>query len=325
MPTEELVKILSDGCIHSGEALGASLGVSRVAVWKRLKKLDDIGIEVETIKGKGYRLGSPLDLLDGPTIRSHFDVRCDHCISAIEIFFQIESTNTWLLERSRDSGINGVVCLAEQQVAGRGRRGREWVSPFGRNIYMSIGWEFAQGAAVLEGLSLAVGVAMVRALSSVGVQQLALKWPNDLISSGKKLAGILLEMSGDASGSCSVVIGIGLNVDMQPADANKIDQPWTDVASVLGSTVSRNLLIGRILKELIPILGGYQEVGFSHYQAEWNQCDYLLGQPVELNGMREAISGVARGVDASGALIVDTESGAKYIKGGEVSVRKVST
>lgn len=325
MPIEELISILADGSIHSGEALGVSLGISRVAVWKRLKKLDDIGVEVETIKGKGYRLVDSLELLSADRINELSRENTRTFISEIEIFFQINSTNTWLIERVRSAGINGVVCLAEQQTAGRGRRGRQWHSPFGRNIYMSVGWEFSQGAAALEGLSLAVGVAMARALSSAGVSGLALKWPNDLLCHGKKLAGVLLEMSGDASGSCSVVVGIGLNVDMKSEQGDNIDQPWVDVASAVGSGVSRNLLLATILDELLPLLASYQDQGFSRYQQEWNSLDALSGQLVELHGpVTSSLDGIAQGVDDTGALRIKTSAGIRLIKGGEVSLRKRS-
>lgn len=320
---EKLITILSDGCIHSGEALGVSLGISRVAVWKRLKKLDELGLEIETIKGRGYRLSGGVDLQNSSQIYSHCSDVSQEFITSIDIFFQIDSTNSWLADQARTSNITGRVCLAEQQTAGRGRRGREWHSPFGRNIYMSVGWEFSQGAAALEGLSLAVGVALVRVLSSVGVKNLALKWPNDVICSGKKLAGVLLEMSGDASGSCSVVVGIGLNVDMCAESTPYIDQPWIDVTTALNADVSRNLLVGLMLSELFPILNEYQECGFARYQAEWNNLDYLAMQEVELQSVGSAAIGVGCGVDQTGALRLKTDRGVQLIKGGEVSLRKI--
>ena len=323
--TEELIAILSDGCVHSGEALGVSLGISRVAVWKRLKKIPELGLEVETIKGKGYRLPGGVDLQNSSQIYSSCSDVNREFITSIDIFFQIDSTNTWLSAQARTSNITGRVCLAEQQTAGRGRRGREWHSPFGRNIYMSVGWEFTQGAAALEGLSLAVGVALIRALSSIGVTDLALKWPNDVICSGKKLAGVLIEMSGDASGSCSVVVGIGFNVDMVSTGAPNIDQPWIDVVTALNRGVSRNLLVGLMLGELFPILRGYQECGFAQYQAEWNGLDYLAAQDVELLGAGNSVTGVGHGVDPTGALRIKTDLGMQLIKGGEVSLRKVES
>ena len=320
--TEKLITILSDGHTHSGEALGASLGVSRVAVWKRLKKLEELGLEVETKKGKGYCLVGGLDLLSPGQIKSSISSQIGDLLSQIDIFFQIESTNAWLADAANRPSIKGCVCLAEQQTAGRGRRGREWFSPFGRNIYMSVGWEFDEGAAVLEGLSLAVGVAVVRALSSNGVGGLQLKWPNDILCEGKKMAGVLIEMSGDASGACSVVVGIGLNVNMGSGGADKIDQPWTDVSSVISGNASRNKLVGSLLNELIPILADYHEHGFGRYRDEWNRLDHLSMAEVELSGFGGGLTGIARGVDKAGALQVDTAEGMQSIKGGEITLRK---
>lgn len=320
--SEELITILSDGRVHSGEALGVLLGISRVAVWKRLKKLEEFGLEVETIKGKGYCISGGVDLHEAAEIYSHCTDESRVFISNIDIFFQIDSTNSWLADKARDSCASGRVCLAEQQTAGRGRRGRAWHSPFGRNIYMSVGWNFSQGASALEGLSLAVGVALVRSLSSVGVENLALKWPNDVICNGKKLAGVLIEMSGDAAGPCSAVVGIGLNVDMGARNLREIGQPWIDVATALGRKVSRNQLVGSMLSELVPILTEYQRSGFARYQDEWNKLDHLAMQDVELVGAGDEVSGVGYGVDETGAFRVKTESGIQLIRGGEISLRR---
>ena len=320
--TEQLINILSDGATHSGEALGLSLGISRVAVWKRLKKLEEFGLEVETKKGKGYCLPGGLDLLRPLKIGDCLSNESQRHLSNVDVFFQIDSTNARLADMARTSPIKGHVCLAEQQTAGRGRRGREWYSPFGRNIYMSVGWEFEAGAAVLEGLSLAVGVALVRALASNGVAGLALKWPNDILCNGKKLAGVLIEMSGDASGACSVVVGIGLNVNMGSGVTTQIDQPWIDVASLINVNVSRNALVGSMLSELLPVLADYHERGFAIYRDEWNALDHLAMQDVELIGVAGNLTGVAHGVDATGALQVDTGEGVQLVKGGEVTLRK---
>ncbi|AFU99037.1 bifunctional biotin--[acetyl-CoA-carboxylase] ligase/biotin operon repressor BirA [Simiduia agarivorans] len=313
---DALVLRLADGEFHSGEDLGQLLGVSRTAVWKQLQKLHEYGLAVESVKGKGYRLPAVLDLLDPAIIttqlsapaRSHLDIVHLYCT---------DSTNTRAVEASAQ-GIHGRVWLAEQQTAGRGRRGRAWVSPFAANLYLSMGWHFFGGAAALSGLSLAVGVACARALASLGLTGLQLKWPNDLLVNGKKLGGILLEMTGDPAGECRVVVGVGLNVAMPPATA--IDQPWVDLAS-LGVKVTRNDLAAAVLSQMHAALEQFAREGFSAFRSEWMGLDAFAGVPVTLSSAATVHRGVARGVDASGALLLETDDGVQAMHGGELSLR----
>lgn len=208
-PIKLILNLLADGQFHSGEELGELLNVSRAAVWKHLQKMESLGIQIQSVKGRGYCIESGLDLLCANKIKNiapcidQFNLR-------LELFSSIDSTNSYLL---RHSDLAGRICVAELQTQGRGRRGRAWVSPYAQNVYLSIGWGFDGGVAVIEGLSLAVGVAIAHALQKQGVSGIELKWPNDVLYCGKKLAGILIEMVGDPSGYCQVVIGVGVNVD----------------------------------------------------------------------------------------------------------------
>lgn len=315
----EIVKVLADGEFHSGEELGEMLGVSRAAVWKHLQKLEDYGIVLSSIKGKGYRIAGGLELLEREKIYS--GLTAEHLLD-IQIYPQLDSTNSHLL---RENMPVKTVCFAEFQSAGRGRRGRLWVSPLAQNLYCSISWGFDNGAAALEGLSLAIGVAIIRSLRNSGLSGATLKWPNDVLFQEKKLAGILIEMTGDPAGYCQVVVGIGINVSMQPQGGAPIDQPWITLNSALSSEaqpyVSRNALAGALLNEVVGVLSTYQNLGFSAYQAEWMEAASYRNAQVVLRNGKSSVSGIFLGVTEAGALRIATESGEQIFHGGEVSLR----
>ncbi|MDF1764647.1 MAG: biotin--[acetyl-CoA-carboxylase] ligase, partial [Oleibacter sp.] len=241
-----LLGILADGQFHSGEALGEALGVSRAAVWKQLKKLEDLDIPYSSVKGKGYRLHDQIELLDSERIRQQLHQRLD----ILEVLLDVNSTNTYLFERANNHMGKRYAVFAEKQHHGRGRRGRQWVSPFGKNIYLSLLVSFSGGMAVLEGLSLVTAIAVEKALARLGIEGVGLKWPNDIYAQGKKLAGILLEVTGEYNSHCQVVIGIGLNLSLSEHDAETIDQPWVDLRS-LKANLSRNDVAAILLDELL--------------------------------------------------------------------------
>lgn len=316
----EILSILADGEYHSGEEIGALLGVSRAAVWKQLQKLEGFELQIESVKGRGYRLVGGLDLLDGDRIRGLLSVEAERALGEFTIFPQIDSTNNAAATAIREGRAAGYCCIAEQQSAGRGRRGREWRSPFGRNIYLSQVWEFQAGASALEGLSLSVGLAVVRALTKFGVTGLGLKWPNDILYRDKKMAGILLEMQGDPSGVCQVIVGVGLNVDMTGANTAGISQPWTDLAEVVG-VVDRNALVAELMSALYLVFQEFSFGGFSAHKDEWSCYDLFAGRPVRVQLGQTYIEGVVTGVDRSGGLILTTPEGERVFNGGEVSLR----
>ena len=315
-----LLERLADGDFHSGEELGELLGVTRAAVWKQLQKIEEaLSLEFESVKGRGYRLVDGIELLDGAQISSGIS---DTLTYSLHIARQVDSTNRLAVELAREGMARGCVVLAEQQSAGRGRRGRHWVSPFARNIYCSIVWEFDSGVAALEGLSLAVGVGVVRALRACGVNDAVLKWPNDVLHNQRKLAGILLEMTGDVSGRCQVVIGVGINVAMANFKSLvSIDQPWTDANTAAGKSVSRNALASNLIMQLLLLLAEFETEGFARFHCDWAALDCMCGKPVTVCVGEQMLHGVAAGVDGSGALAVDTELGRQWFHGGEVSLR----
>ncbi|MFT4631063.1 MAG: BirA family biotin operon repressor/biotin-[acetyl-CoA-carboxylase] ligase [Candidatus Pseudothioglobus sp.] len=322
MSLEKLLIIMADGEFHSGDALGLALGVTRAAIWKQLKKVSALGIELTSIKGKGYRVDGGLDLLSEAVIRDYLKPQTAALLRQVELLGVVDSTNTVGMGAALN-GLSGYVCSAEKQTAGRGRRGRSWASPFARNIYLSVVWEFKTGAAALEGLSLALGVAVVEALTSAGVEELRLKWPNDVVYRQQKLAGILVEVTGDAAGPCSAVVGIGLNVSMPEASAKDIDQRFIDVDSLLGVHISRSQLLALLLNNIVPLLDSFERHGFSSYRQRWQQLDSLFGQSVLAEWGDQRLVGSAQGVDDSGAYCVLTQQGQQRFSGGEVSLRTV--
>ncbi len=317
-----LLQALSDGDVHSGSELGHLAGVSRTAIWKQLQKLQDqTGLVFESVKGKGYRLPGGIELLSSTAISEQMTPVSLALLSELELHSQIDSTNQRALVLAHSGASSGHVVLAERQLAGRGRRGRSWVSPFGSNLYLSVIWGFESGAAALEGLSLVVGIALARALSAMGVPGIGLKWPNDIYWQNRKLGGILLEMVGDASGYCQVVIGVGINVAMPEVDAGAIDQPWCDLRRACGRPVSRNTLAADVLSHLLPVLDQFQCEGFSPFRGEWASFDCIAGKPVVLRLGERVLFGTAAGVGDTGALAVDTDMGREWFHGGEVSLR----
>lgn len=326
---QAIIKVLADGCFHSGQELGKILGVSRAAVWKQLQKLEALGINLLSIKGKGYCLEGGLDLLSRPSIELALDKDVQNLLSELSIYPVIDSTNAQALRDGINFG-SGYVCLAEFQAAGRGRRGRTWVSPFGKNIYLSVMWTFDGGASDLEGLSLAVGVVIADVLRGLGLHDVQLKWPNDILWRGQKLAGVLLEMIGDPAGVCQVVVGVGVNFAMPTTAAAEIDQPWVDVRSILSDLelpqdkLGRNQLVAALLSQLLPLLENYKTDRFVTYRTRWEELSAYTGQTVEVRMANSVVVGELLGVNETGALSLQTSSGEQLFYGGEISLRIAS-
>ena len=325
MPNTRLLPLLAGGDFVSGQELADALGVSRTAVWKQLKNLEALGLEIESSKGKGYRIAGGIDLLNAQQVLEAMSPLSRQLVSELDLRDVVGSTNAEAMARIEAGSDSGYVCSAEQQSAGRGRRGRTWVSPYARHLYLSVVWEYEQGAAVLEGMSLAVGVVVARALQACGLPAVQLKWPNDLLHDSAKFGGILLEMTGDPAGACQVVVGIGLNVNMPAEMATDIDQAWTDVTRIGGGNApGRNILLGAILDELLPMLAGFESSGFAPWREEWQSLDAFDGKTVILQSGDQQLAGVATGVDDRGALQLQTTTGTRSMFGGEISLRPVT-
>ncbi len=314
----ELLTLLIDKKIHSGEELGNSLKVTRAAIWKQLQRLQKIGVEIESIKGNGYRLVGSIDLLDpefiSNALRISHDIDCD-------VVMQIDSTNTALMKLLQESNVTSGKCVvAEMQAEGRGRRGRKWASPFAKNLYFSMLWNFYTGLSGLEGLSLVIGISIVQVLKKMGLEDAKLKWPNDVLINNKKLAGVLLDVYGDPTGFCNVVIGVGLNVYMVKPDII-IDQPWVSLEQVIDLKIGRSALFILLIENLIANLELYERYGFLHFMSEWKLYDAYLGKEVVVTLGDKVLVGVAQGVSNSGELMVKTQSSVQSFSGGEVTLR----
>ncbi|MDD0975721.1 bifunctional biotin--[acetyl-CoA-carboxylase] ligase/biotin operon repressor BirA [Pseudomonas fontis] len=312
----KLLKLLRDGRFHSGEALGAALGVSRSAVWKQLQHLEaELSLPVHKVRGRGYRLAAPLSLLEAQAISEASSGEC----WPVLIYDEIDSTNAQGL-RAVDAGQQApFLVLAERQTAGRGRRGRHWVSPFAQNLYYSLVLRIDGGMRQLEGLSLVVGLAVMRTLQAAGVTKAGLKWPNDVLVGDRKIAGILLELVGDPADVCHVVLGIGVNVNMQNAD--DVDQAWTSIRLETGQLVERNTLVAQLSANLQEYLERHRQYGFEALQAEWEQAHLWQGCPVSLIAGVTRVDGIVLGIDKQGALRLQVDGVEKSFSGGELSVR----
>ncbi|AEG00095.1 bifunctional biotin--[acetyl-CoA-carboxylase] ligase/biotin operon repressor BirA [Methylomonas methanica] len=319
-----LLNLLADGQFHSGTELASVLDVSRSAVWKHLHALDGLGIELVGVSGKGYKLQRPIQLLDRQQISGRLESRAKALISELEIYPAIASTNGYLMQLAQRSQATGRVCLAEYQTAGKGRRGRTWVSPFGHNIYLSILWRYQNGPGAIAGLSLALGVAVARALSRAGVQEVGLKWPNDIYWRERKLAGILIEVSGESGGPCHAVIGLGLNLYLPEQQAETIEQAWVDLRHIMGDDVmqQRNRLVALLLNEMLPVIADFEEQTLRAFIGDWRKWDCMRGKAVSIYIGEQAFTGIVRGIDEQGLLLLEDEQGKqRAFASGEVSFR----
>lgn len=316
-----LLRLLADGRFHSGEELGRLLGVGRAAVWKLVQSLEPIGLDVYAVRGKGYRLAEPLELLSEHEVLAELDPQAAALLHQLEIIPEIDSTNRYLMKRVRTATASGDACFAEHQSAGRGRQGRPWISPFGTNIYLSVLRRLDVGAEALQGLSLAAGVAVARALSSFAIPELKLKWPNDLVWRDRKLGGLLVEMAGEPAGPWHVVVGIGLNLSVPQASARLIDQPWVDLKTIVPQGVGRNRLAGRLLSHLLTGLEEFSQYGFSAFRQEWERHDLVRDRWVSVSCLGSVTRGRACGVDHTGALMLSVAGQVMRVLSGDVSLR----
>jgi len=319
---DRLLRLLADGRFHSGQAIAESLGVSRTAVWKRLHRLETtLGLTVDKVRGRGYRLPRALELLDAERVAEAFGPAARDRLEALTLLPLAESTNACATADPPRACGRARAWLAEHQTGGRGRRGRHWVSTFGANIYLSLAWRFELPMHELTGLSMVSGVVVAEVLHDLGLREHLLKWPNDVLVGGRKLSGILLEVSGEADGPSTAVIGIGINVRLPWEHAAAIDQPWTDLERAGVAGASRNRLAGRLIDRLIAACDEFADSGLTPFVDRWSAFDGLVGRPVRVLRGGEHIDGVYRGIAAGGAMILETGSGQSVHHAGEVSLR----
>ncbi|WP_058914491.1 bifunctional biotin--[acetyl-CoA-carboxylase] ligase/biotin operon repressor BirA [Entomohabitans teleogrylli] len=308
-----LVSILADGEFHSGEHLGEQLGMSRAAINKHIQTLRDWGVDVFTVPGKGYSLPEPIQLLNPQRIREQITE------GAVAVLPVIDSTNQYLLDRINELH-SGDACIAEYQQSGRGRRGRKWFSPFGANLYLSMYWRLEQGPAAAIGLSLVIGIVMAEVLHDLGADQVRVKWPNDLYLQDRKLAGILVELTGKTGDAAQIVIGAGINLAMRHVESDVVNQGWINLQEA-GITIDRNQLAIRLIKELRTALALFENEGLASFLSRWEKLDNFINRPVKLIIGDREIYGISRGIDEQGALLLEQDGVIKPWVGGEISLR----
>lgn len=315
---------LDDRGHRSGESLAAELDVTRAAVWKAVEQLRELGVALDAQSSKGYRLAPGVSALDVARIEAGLPEPVRARIESLDVEWSLESTNSRLLESMPPAANSAAVVLAEHQWGGRGRRGRGWVAPPGGAICLSIAWQYPDMPADLSALTLVLGVAVVEALRSLGVQDLRLKWPNDLITPRGKLGGILVEMRAEAGGPVHIVAGFGLNVRLDAAAHAAVAATGNtadDLQSLLPQLPERSVIAAALIGRLVSALAEFPQKGLSPWLAQWNACDALIDREVRIENQGEITRGIARGIDTHGALLVETPGEVRRFISGEVSVR----
>jgi len=322
--TQRILLELSQGKFCSGQHLGEQNGISRAAIGKHIKALQTLGLDIYSVTGKGYKLSEAMPLLNSDAIKSALS---NVEVAPIIVETVVGSTNEVIKEKIKNGSLTGLnsgyTVFTEAQTAGRGRRGRTWVSPLGASLYFSTHWRFEQGISATMGLSLAVGIALAETLTELGVSNLGLKWPNDVYFNGKKLAGILIELESQGADSCDIVIGVGINTSLPNDIENQIDQPFTDLTAT-GITFDRNHLAARLLEKLWSVLSEFDRYGFKPMVERWNTYDCFVNQSVDLLVGQRTIRGVSKGVDQQGGIVIETNNELQVYFGGEISLRKAS-
>jgi len=320
--TFPILKLLADGKFHSGEAIAQHFNVSRATIWNALKDAETLGIEVFSVRGRGYKLPQAVTLLDESAV---FNAMGEiQSFLKLEIHDHLESTNSYLMQKLSNGQTHASCVAANLQTKGRGRRGRHWQASLGASLTFSLLWRFQCGASALSGLSLAVGVALMRTLHGFGITQARLKWPNDVLVNREKLAGILIELQGDMDGPSNAVIGVGINLNLPNSIKQQIDQPTTDLASVTTQAIDPNELLGTLLTHLANVLRDFEQNGFDDLRNEWTQHHTYHQQQVRMlmpDG-REVI-GVVQGIAEDGVLLVETDNGLQRFTSGEISLRGI--
>lgn len=314
---QNLIKILNDGDFHDGNTLGLQLKMTRSAIWKLIKKLIHYGIHVDSVKGKGYCLREPLILLQQDQIESHLK----NATSQIRIFEKLDSTNDYL--KMQKNIKTPLFCFAEFQSKGKGRLNRVWYSPFGKNIYFSCRYPFKKDVSELAGLSLVIGLAVIKVLQKWGLNhKLCVKWPNDVYYEAKKLAGILVEIQAESHDCIThAIIGIGMNVNSSQKDQDHISKPWTSLGQILDGYIDRNKLSADLINHLMEYLLEFEEKGLKFFMDEWMNADCLIHRTITLKSAEEEWQGIVQGINAQGQLLLQLSGGGvRAFSSGEVTV-----
>jgi BirA family biotin operon repressor/biotin-[acetyl-CoA-carboxylase] ligase len=316
-----ILRRLSDGRFHSGQALAREFKLSRSSIFNALTQAEFMGLTIHAVRGRGYRMPEPIEWLAGDAVAHHLGAAAAAAYT-ICVFDSLDSTNTALMAAALNGAADGTLFCTEHQQSGKGRRGRQWHSALGGSLTFSVLWRFENGLQSLSGLSLAVGLAIARAVNRHSRHPARLKWPNDVLVDYRKLAGILVEVQGDLHGAALAVVGIGLNVRLNEAQRDAVDQAVVDLAE-MGVTVGRNQLLADCLLELHAVLTLFRQCGFASLREDWLALDAYAGRPVSLNlPDARSVQGMASGVDETGAFLLrDAQATLRPYSGGEISLR----
>jgi len=322
MRTMQLLGLLADGQFHSGEKLGKILGISRASVFNALQCAAEYNLELHRVRGRGYCLQRPWEQLRHNEVLRLLGEEA--AIFNLEILQQATSSNSVLLKHAGLGAMSGSVIAVEFQTEGRGRLGRVWHSGLGSTLTFSLLWRFDCGPNALSGLSLTMGVALVRAINRLSIQQkIKLKWPNDIVTEQGKLGGILIEVQGDMLGPSAVIIGIGINCALQADLKKKIDQPASSLDEICTVVPSRNQLLAVVLQESAVVLQQYTNGGFATLRSEWEKYHFYQNHEIQLQiSENVTIKGIARGVSNNGELFMETAHGLRSFSSGEVRTRR---
>ncbi|MBR9728651.1 bifunctional biotin--[acetyl-CoA-carboxylase] ligase/biotin operon repressor BirA [Shewanella intestini] len=308
----DILALLTADKFVSGEQIATALGLTRGAVNQHIDAMAQYGIDIYSVKGKGYQLAEPISLIDESRLLTLIDKRCFY-------FDDIDSTNGFLMAHAAELN-SGDVCIAEYQSKGRGRRGRTWQSPYGHHLYTSVFWRTSLTPPQLMGLSLVIGCSMVQVLKAFGVDGLSVKWPNDIYRDGRKLAGVLVELGANQAQGLELVIGLGLNMNMSKAQGLKIDQPWSDLSGV-ENQIDKTMLMGQLHQQICEDIEHFERTGLVDFIARWNQDDQFMGKAVTLIMAPNEVYGTYCGIDKDGAVMLNTAQGKQSYIGGEISLR----
>lgn len=318
-----ILNALNQGGFISGQLLGEQLGISRAAVGKHITSLQEMGLDIFKVSGKGYCLNNNVGLLSDNVIAAKYQ-QLGGKTAKVDVQPIIDSTNSELMRRIQTNPAleSGTVVVAEMQQAGRGRRGRVWQSPFGANLYYSYFWRLDDGLQAAMGVSIAVGLAVYDALKTLYKLDVELKWPNDIYLNKEKLAGVLVELDGQPQGPCQLVIGIGINLQMPESVSQQIDQAWTDLSQHC-QTIEKNNLVAQLTVSLEQRLTEFSEHGLQQMYQQWNSLNAFAKQCVELNTGHRSWQGICEGIDPQGGIRIRFDGEVKSYYGGEISLRKV--
>lgn len=318
--TFPILRLLTDGKFHSGEDIASHFNTSRATVWNAIQDAESLGVQIFSVRGRGYKLPHAITLLDEQSILNAIGEQ--RSWFKLEVHDHLESTNSCLMKKASAGEAHATCVVANLQTKGRGRRGRSWQAGLGASLTFSLLWRFQCGASALSGLSLAVGVGLIRALHEAGITQAQLKWPNDILIGGDKLAGILIELQGDMEGPSAAVIGVGLNLKLPANIKQQIDQPAIDLDSASTKAVDANALLGSLLKHLAQVLSDFEQHGFAHVRDEWLKHHAYHQKPVRmLHPDGRETTGTAIDVAEDGILLVKTAAGEQRFSSGEISLR----